>query len=134
MGDKMNLRTALCRAALVGTMTLSSLVMTAPQNALGSPKSTFLPNGLSITPTAAPNSTYQALNPGLPQVPNFVADGAYTTAVSPDGNTLLVLTGGYNDIQTGPSSSNSNEYIFVYNISSKTPVLSQVIQTANAFV
>jgi DNA-binding beta-propeller fold protein YncE len=134
MGDKMNLSTALCRAALVGTMTLSSLMMTAPQNALGSPKSTFLPNGLSITPTAAPNSTYQALNPGLPQVPNFIADGAYSTAVSPDGNTLLVLTGGYNDIQTGPSSSNSNEYIFVYNISSKTPVLSQVIQTANAFV
>jgi DNA-binding beta-propeller fold protein YncE len=134
MGDTMNLRTALCRATLVGTMTLASLMMTAPQNALGSPKSTFLPTGLSVTPTAPPNSTFQALNPGLPQVPSFVADGAYTTAVSPDGNTLLVLTGGYNDIQTGPSTYNSNEYIFVYNISSKTPVLSQVIQTPYAFV
>jgi DNA-binding beta-propeller fold protein YncE len=134
MADKMKTRTALSRAVLCGTMTLSSFMMTGPQSAWGAPKSAFLPNGLFITPTAAPNSTYQALNPGLSQVPNFIADGAFTTAVSPDGKTLLVLTGGYNDIQTSPTTSNSNEYIFVFDISKKKPVLSQVIQQAHAFV
>jgi hypothetical protein len=134
MADKMKTRTALSRAVLYGTMTLSSFLMTEPQSAWGTPKSAFLPNGLFITPTAAPNSTYQALNPGLSQAPNFIADGAFTTAVSPDGKTLLVLTGGYNDIQTSPTTSNSNEYIFVFDISKKKPVLSQVIQQAHAFV
>jgi DNA-binding beta-propeller fold protein YncE len=135
----MKTRTALCRAVFYGTMTLSLLMMAGPQSALGAPKSVFLPNGLFITPTAAKDSTYQALNPGLTQVPNFIAGGAFTTVVSPDGKTLLVLTGGYNDIEISPNPTpngtyNSNEYIFVFDISSHRPALKQVIQQANAFV
>src|SRR5262249_10565279 len=56
-----------------------------------------LPTGKSITPTAAKGSTFQTLNPGLPApFGDFVVDHAVTTAPSPDGNTLLILTSGYN--------------------------------------
>ena len=55
-----------------------------------------LPDGQSITPTAAPGSTFTHLNPGLADFPDFAAGQAVTTAVSPDGKTLLVLTSGYN--------------------------------------
>jgi hypothetical protein len=139
MADKMKTRTALSRAVLYGTMTLSSFLMTGPQSAWGTPKSVFLPSGLRITPKAAPNSTYQALNPGLSAVPKFIAGGAFSTAVSPDGKILLVLTGGYNSVEVSPNPApdgtyNNNEYIFVFDISNKKPVLSQVIQTPYAFV
>jgi hypothetical protein len=55
-----------------------------------------LPNGQSITPTAAPGAIFNPLNPGLTDYPDFTAGQAVTTAVSPDGTTLLVLTSGYN--------------------------------------
>src|SRR5262249_50200941 len=56
----------------------------------------LLPTGKSITPTAAPGSTYQQLTTELRQDGNADANGAYTSALSPDGRTLLVLTNGYN--------------------------------------
>src|SRR5712692_2836928 len=56
-----------------------------------------LPTGKSITPTAAKGSLFQSLNPGLAApFADFAADHAVTTATSPDGNTLLILTSGYN--------------------------------------
>jgi hypothetical protein len=121
-------------AVSLGAMALSSVMMMMPQVACGAPKSTFLPNGLYVTPTAVPGSTYQALNPGLSQVPNFIAGGAFTTAVSPDGKTLLVLTGGYNDIEVSNGTYNTNEYIFVFDISNKKPAQTQVIQLPHTFV
>ena len=53
-----------------------------------------LPTGLAITPTAAPHSVFQTLNPGLPGLSNFVAGQAVTTALSPDGKQLVILTSG----------------------------------------
>src|SRR6266566_3080045 len=61
-----------------------------------SPSPESLPTGMSITPTAAKGSTFQPLNPDLPDLPQFTVDHPITTAISPDGNTLLVLTSGYN--------------------------------------
>ena len=55
-----------------------------------------LPSGMRITPTAAPGARFSALNPDLPGSPDFTAGQAVTTAVSPDGGTLLILTSGYN--------------------------------------
>jgi hypothetical protein len=40
----------------------------------------------------------QVLNPGLANYPNFVAGEAVKEAVSPDGKTLAILTGGMNSL------------------------------------
>src|SRR5579863_5746061 len=55
-----------------------------------------LPSGMTITPMAAPGAFFVSLNPDLPGLPSFVAGQPVTTAMSPDGATLLVLTSGYN--------------------------------------
>src|SRR5580693_2215126 len=56
----------------------------------------ILPTGQVITPTAAPGSTIQVLSTGLRSDGNADAAEAVTTALSPDGHTLLVLTSGWN--------------------------------------
>ena len=86
----------------------------------------------------------QFLNPGLTNYPTHVVGDAVKTAVSPDGNTLLVLTSGYNRLNNtgGPNIgqrdvSASNEYIFVFDISGAnrtSPAQQQVIQVPNAYV
>jgi DNA-binding beta-propeller fold protein YncE len=92
---------------------------------------------MSITPLAAPGATFQALNPGLPSLPGFLADMAVTTALSPDGNTLLILTSGFNQNLNASGKvdrNTSNEYVFVFDVSGATPHQAQVIQIeANAF-
>ena len=57
---------------------------------------------MKITPTAAPGAVFQTLNPDLPGLPDFTAGQAVSTALSPDGKTLLVLTSGYNRMN-GPT-------------------------------
>jgi DNA-binding beta-propeller fold protein YncE len=88
----------------------------------------------TITPLAPTGSQYQQLNPDLADNPAWVADHAATTAVSPDGNTLLVLTSGYNRVfdvgsnsLTSFNTSDSNEYVFIYDISTGTPIKQQVV-------
>src|SRR5579872_3616118 len=56
----------------------------------------ILPTGQVITPTAAPGSTIQVLSTGLRSDGNADAAEAVKTALSPDGETLLVLTSGWN--------------------------------------
>jgi DNA-binding beta-propeller fold protein YncE len=123
--------------ALSGAVALFSLatlsLAIADQDEVSS-KGTFLPSGLTITPTAAPKSTYEALNPDLPEFPNFVAGGAYSTAKSPDGETLLIVTGGHNSLVDSKGTSFNNEYIFVFDINGGKPVKKQVLQIPNAFV
>jgi DNA-binding beta-propeller fold protein YncE len=95
-----------------------------------------LPTGKQITPMAVPGSTFQLLNPGLKDFPEFVASGAISTAVSPDQGTLLVLTSGFN-LMSGPDGKrkvdDSQEYIFIYDISSSKPVQRQVLKVPNTF-
>jgi DNA-binding beta-propeller fold protein YncE len=119
------------RLAVSGAVALSSLAALSPAIA---DHGTFLPSGLIITPTAAPKSTYEALNPELPEFPNFIAGGALSTAKSPDGKILLVLTGGHNNLTDIKNNSFNNEYILVFDISGGKPVKKQVLQVPNAFV
>ncbi len=95
-----------------------------------------LPTGMHITPLAARGATFSPLRPGLPAQPNFTAGQAVSTAISPDGKTLLVLTSGYNliyDPQGRVIPSASTEYVFVFDISGHPPRQVQVLQVARAF-
>ncbi len=95
-----------------------------------------LPTGMRITPTAAPGARFYALNPELPDAPAFTAGQAVATAISPDGKTLLILTSGYNvryDASGSLVQSDSNEYVFVYDISAPTPKKTQVLRVPTAF-
>src|SRR5256885_1915223 len=101
-----------------------------------STKAQDLPTGMSITPTAAQGSTFQPLNPDLPDLPQFTVDHPITTVISPDGNTLLVLTSGYNrnfDVKAKKIPAQSNEYVFVYDIAQQAPVKRQVLKIANTY-
>src|ERR1039457_1191058 len=98
-----------------------------------------LPNmGQQITPLAPQGSRFEPLKPGLvPDFPAWQAGQAVTTAVSPDRKTLLVLTSGYNRVYNKnspvPYGPDSNEYVFVYDISTQTPVKKQVVQIPNTY-
>jgi len=99
-------------------------------------RSSVLPTGKRITPSAAPGAHFEALNPALPHFPGFTAGQAISTAISPDHRTLLILTSGYNrnegpDGQIVPDA--SQEYVFVYDISVNTPAERQVLKVRNTF-
>jgi hypothetical protein len=67
------------------------VLITVSHRASADVNATFVPTGMQITPTAAKGSTFQGLNPGLSNYPNFLAGQAVATAMSPDGKTLLVF-------------------------------------------
>jgi len=94
-----------------------------------------LPTGATITPNAAPGSVFEPLKVALPDYPNYTPDDAETTAVSPDGKTLLILTSGYNlnlDVNGNYQPQDSGEYVFVYDISTpSTPTETQVVILQN---
>jgi YVTN family beta-propeller protein len=105
-----------------------------------------LPTGQFITPTAATGAVFQSLNPGFADHPAYRAGQAIKTALSPDGNTLLIMTSGYNNLSySTPGTANysylepneSGEYIFVFNVAGGNrnhPVQTQVISIPNTFV
>lgn len=92
--------------------------------------------GQTITPQAARGAIFQALNPHLPDVPDFTAGQASAMALSPDGRTLAILTSGYNRMN-GPDgkyvASQSNEYVFLFDVSGEAPVQRQALTIANSF-
>jgi YVTN family beta-propeller protein len=98
----------------------------------------LLPNmGQQITPLAPADSRFEALNPALPDRPDWLAGQAVTTVVSPDHGTLLVLTSGFNRVFNTPTSvpylPDSYEYVFIYDISTGTPVKKQVVKIPNSY-
>lgn len=105
-------------------------------NQAGPSKPENLPTGMMITPAAARGAIFQRLNPGLPDLPDFTVDHPITTAASPDGNTLLILTSGFNrnyDSAAKVIPAQSHEYVFVYNIRQHPPTMKQVLQVPNTF-
>ncbi|HEV2288015.1 MAG TPA: beta-propeller fold lactonase family protein [Candidatus Acidoferrales bacterium] len=95
-----------------------------------------LPTGMTITPMAAQGSYYVPLNPGLEDFPDYVAGQPVTSVMSPDGATLLVLTSGYNEMDDSAGKRikrDSNEYVFVFDVSQGRPQKTQVLQVANTF-
>ncbi|MGA2356920.1 MAG: alkaline phosphatase family protein [Terriglobales bacterium] len=114
----------------------------------------LLPDGFYITPTAAPGSIFQGLPTGLRPDGSADADGAVTTALSPDGTALLILTTGYNTgfytqgpdgtailwaalwPLTGLPSSTltpNAEWVFVYDVRGAQPVQKQMINIPNTY-
>jgi DNA-binding beta-propeller fold protein YncE len=96
-----------------------------------------LPTGMRITPLAPRGSTLQPLNPGLPDLPDFTVDHPISTAVSPDGSTLLVLTSGFNrnnDAKGKAIPAQTGEYIFVFDLRQPKPVQRQALRIPNAYV
>ncbi|MGA3087463.1 MAG: bifunctional YncE family protein/alkaline phosphatase family protein [Terriglobales bacterium] len=114
----------------------------------------LLPDGFYITPTAAPGSIFQGLPTGLRPDGSADADGAVTTALSPDGTALLVLTTGYNTgfytqgadgtailwpalyPLTGLPSSTltpNAEWVFVFDVRGAQPVQKQLINIPNTY-
>jgi DNA-binding beta-propeller fold protein YncE len=117
-----------------GLLVVSSLCLCAQQT---KDAAQLLPTGMAITPTAARGSVFQQLNPALPDLPQFTVDHPVSTAVSPEGNTLLVLTTGYNRNNNAEGKAIpelSSEYVFVYDISRGQPVKQQVLKVSNTFV
>jgi YVTN family beta-propeller protein len=119
---KFLLSTACAAAVLAMTqVSVEAMAQTAPIQ---------LPTGQSITPTAAPGAVFQMLNPMLPSSPTYTVGQAQTTAISPDGKTLLILTSGYND---DPDPATQTEFVFVFDISTGAPVQLQALPVKNAF-
>ncbi len=112
----------------------------------------LLPTGQSITPIAAPGSRFQRLPTGLRADGTADANGAVTTALSPDGTALLIVTTGYNtyfydtnsnpiehvvlDPVTGLPSKVSTinaESIFVFDVRHNKPVMVQRIEQPDTY-
>jgi len=113
----------------------------------------LLATGQTITPAAAPGSTFERLATGLRSDGTADAAEAVTTALSPDGKTLLVLTSGHNldfknettgapitypvlDPTTGAPSSvttSKAEWVFVYDVSTRRLVKKQQINIPNTY-
>jgi YVTN family beta-propeller protein len=128
-------RRLLCTLGCICVLGCLSSLADAQQKK-GFPKSEELPTGMSITPTAARGSTLRPLNPGLPDLPDFTVDHPISTAVSPDGNTLLVLTSGYNrnnDAKGKAIPAQTSEYVFVFDIQQAKPVQRQALRIPNAY-
>ena len=95
-----------------------------------------LPTGMSITPLAAPGSTLERLNPDLKDLPDFTVDHPITTAVSPDGGSLLIVTSGFNRVSEDKVHSipaQLNEFVFLYDIHEKKPVKKQAFPVPNTY-
>jgi len=120
----MTLRNLLRGAGLAAALALTSFA-----------SAQILPTGATITPDAAPGSVFVPLTTSLLDVPTFTPDGAETTAISPDGKTLLILTSGYNlneDASGNFPGADSGEFVFVYDISTPSaPAQKQVVQMLN---
>jgi DNA-binding beta-propeller fold protein YncE len=126
------------RRLVAGSTALSPLVaLLLLHNACAAgAETTALPTGQAISPTAAPGSVFQLLNPNVASAPDYTVGQAETTAVSPDGRTLLILTSGYNlnaDALGNPDPAISTEFVFVFDISTGSPQQRQAIPVPNAF-
>jgi len=98
---------------------------------------TWLPTGATMTPAAVPGTVLLTLNPGLPGLPDYLADHAVAARLSPDGTTLLVLTSGFNrnyDERGQIIPRLSGDYVFVFDVRAGIPRQRQALVIPNAFV
>src|SRR5665647_1939141 len=100
-----------------------------------------IPNmGQEITPTAPPGAQFVTMNPGLADRPDWQVSDAASIVVSPDKTTMLVLTSGYNRVYAATTKydisfnmGDSNEYVFIYDITKPIPVQKAVVQVPNTY-
>jgi DNA-binding beta-propeller fold protein YncE len=103
----------------------------------GRSRAPIAPSGIRITPMAAAGAIFSHLNPHLRDFPRHDAGQAVTTAISPDGKTLLVLTSGYNRMYDRAGRmipADSNEYVFVYDIRHHRPEERQVLRVPDTYI
>lgn len=96
----------------------------------------IMPSGQLITPLAPRGSKFSQLNPGLTDFPDYTVGQAVNTVLSPDGDTLLILTSGFNrlnDAQGHREAADSNEYVFVFDVSHHRLRKKQVLEVPNTF-
>ena len=96
-----------------------------------------MPTGQLITPLAPTGAVFTKLNPGLRDFPHYTVGQAVKMAISPDGNTLLILTSGYNRLNDAKGhriAADSNEYVFVFDIAHGALRKKQVFQVPNTFL
>ena len=131
----MQLRDLLRGASFAAVLAAFSVAGASAAYATSQP--VVLPTGATITPDAATGSVFQPLIVNLPDYPNRAVDGAQTTAISPDGKTLLILTSGFNKLRDANGKvqpQDSSEYVFVFDISNPSaPVQNQVLFVPRAF-
>ena len=99
-------------------------------------KQSLLPTGKRITPLANRGGHFESLNPELRDFPHYLAGQAVSTAVNPAGDTLLILTSGFNRIKgpdDKPIDDASQEYVFVYDVTGREPRKKQVLKVPNTF-
>lgn len=103
-----------------------------------------LPNmGQYITPLAPQGSRFETLNPDMADNPDWLSGHAVTSVASPDKKTMLVLTSGYNRVfrtdghpdpfGTYMNWPDSQEHVFIYDISKGMPVKKQVVAVPNTY-
>jgi YVTN family beta-propeller protein len=131
----------LWRPSLISTIAalsltaMSAILAEADDASLAKPQAVFIPTGQYVTPTAAPGSVLQYLNPGLKNFPKFIASGALSSVKSPDGRILLVLVSGYNSLSVPQGQTEgTNEYVFVFDVSTGKPTNKEVLQIPNSYV
>jgi DNA-binding beta-propeller fold protein YncE len=122
-----------CIALLLAALASAQSITTAPA----------LPNmGQDLSPA----SQVMTLNPSLPDNPTWAATHAVSSVVSPLGDTLVVLTSGYNRVYNKPLPNvgtnpllvafdpvDSIEHVFIYDVSTATPTLKQVLPITNSY-
>ncbi len=117
---------------------LAAATLACAQLNAGEPQ--ILSTNQTITPLAPRGARFLQLNPRLADSPQYTVGQAVSTVVSPDGKTLLILTSGYNrwSYIDGPSAGKTNaaassEWVFVFDISTATPVQRQAIPVPNTY-
>jgi len=121
---------------LLSAIIIAGLVLAAhAQDSIGVPQT--VPSGQIVTPLAPTGAKFSRLNPGLKDFPGYTAGQAVKTTLSPDGRTLLILTSGYNRLNNAKGvreAADSNEYVFVFDLSQGALEQKQVFQVPNTFV
>ncbi len=105
--------------------------------ALGDLSAQHLPTGADITPLAAPGSVVLELDPHFPDHPELRVGYATSVALSPDGQTLAVLTSGYNRYWAddgAPIRGALDEHVFLFDVRDPERVTQlRVFGLSNAF-
>jgi YVTN family beta-propeller protein len=125
------------KSLLLGTVAVIALGNIARAGSVAAATADLIADGDAVTPTAVPHAVFQPLNPHLAGYESYTAGQAISTAVSPNGKTLLILTSGYNllaDSNGNNIPAASNEYVFVYDIADDVPVQTQVLEVPNTYV
>ena len=128
--------TGMLAGSLLSAMMFSGFA--APANAQSKTgQRQTMPSGQIITPLAPTGAVFSELNPRLKDFPKYTVGQAIKTVTSPDGNTLLVLTSGYNRLNNAQGirdAADSNEYVFVFDLTHGSLLQTQVLQVPNTFL